>query len=137
MSPVDAANNGTRWHLPAVTGRVGALLMVTACGRRGPIRPRDDLGALPVTLPLGLFDEAPLVCDECRVAWDQAEELGELVTMWTSNTKREWRAHGAPLGERQWLMGGRCEKCQTPAATPAGQPLIVVERRKPVVSRVP
>lgn len=28
MTPADAV---MRWHLPAVTGRVGALLMVTAC----------------------------------------------------------------------------------------------------------
>lgn len=86
--------------------------MVTACGKRGPIRPRDDLGSLPVQLPArqtrilldgvelvtpSYADEVPLVCEACAVRWDAAEAEGKLRVMWTMNRRRQWRAHGAPL----------------------------------------
>ena len=105
--------SGVRWHLPAImrTALAGEGLMVTACGKRGPIRPREDLGALPVSLGLTLFDEAPLVCEECCVAWDDAEARNRLVLWWARGDKREWRSHGAPLTKEQPLRWGVCAVC--------------------------
>ena len=95
-------SEGTRWHLPGVfvtpAGRPHST-MVTACGKRGPIRPRDDLGALPVQAVAFDFmaDEDLLVCSACSVAWDEAEQAGKLLVLWVQNLKRAWRSGGAPL----------------------------------------
>lgn len=96
-------SEGTRWHLPGVlvepNGRPHST-MVTACGKRGPIRPRDDLGALPVQVSAFNFavdEDDPLVCEACSVAWDAAESEGKLLVLWVRNLKRAWRSGGAPL----------------------------------------
>lgn len=110
----------TRWHLPSALdlGRRLGGVMTTACGKRGPIRPREDLGVLPVQTHLHVFDEAPLVCEDCLVAWDAAEESGRLRVYWLQNDKREWRSHGAPLFLEQPTRWGVCSTCHGRHARP-------------------
>jgi len=71
--------------------------MVTACGRRGPMRPREDLGRWPANFILTGLDADPLICADCLVLWDAAEEKGRLLVRWVSTYARQWAAAGAVL----------------------------------------
>lgn len=129
----------TRWHIPAIR-RPAALVgnqfvMVTACGKRGPLKPREDLGAFPVDLfdaqERAHFDA--LICPECLVAWDRAEEEGRLLHVWAMNMKREWHAHGAPLVITPPSRVVSCPRCRDDHDTFRWdpwklQPLVVVVR---------
>lgn len=148
---------GTRWHLPAVDMRMqyshltveqmrsvteqlssGSIsvvapanvtqTMVTACGKRGPIRSRDTIGVLPVQVSMPIYDEAPLVCGECQVLWDKAEEDGALLTRWVSDFSREWRGPGAVLF-RERPTRQPCRQCRGDTGRDY-VPITVIPRRR-------
>lgn len=108
-------NAPTRWHLPAVRPSLESwATLVTACGRRGPIFVRDDVGRYPTQLLLSpqQAEAEGLVCPECNVAWDAAEEAGALQVVWTNNGKRQWAAGGAVVfAERP--VPHSCRNCRS------------------------
>lgn len=99
-------------HLPGVIRRPGIgephFTLVTACGKRGPIKLRES--AAP---PQDLFPEATDwergVCPDCLVRWDEAEGAGSLQIVWALNGRTQWQVGGAVV----WSEAPPCPKCRT------------------------
>lgn len=85
-------------HLPAMvsTGYPGQYRLVSACGRRGRILPREGSTPLQGTW---LAHEHVRQCELCEVAWDAAEEEGRVRQMFTSSGERRWDGPGAVIFE--------------------------------------
>lgn len=112
--------SGTRWHIPAIIVRETPrthYVLTSACGKSGPMKVRDDLGHFPVDLFTPTQAQpTSLVCPECEVAWDKAEDEGRLLTVFVHNGKRAWSAKGAPVflepptrHQQCWSCAGRRE----------------------------
>ncbi len=71
------------------------MRLVSACGRRGPIRARG--GDEPRQEALFHVPAVTPTCRECCVAWDRAEEAGQVRDLFTANGEREWASGGAPV----------------------------------------
>lgn len=87
----------TLWHLPAVI-RNGGNALTTACGKRGPIRVREDIGTYPISTSqpfLLAVEPERFECEKCAVAWDEAEQNGRIEPRYIHNGHRQWRGPGA------------------------------------------
>ncbi len=71
--------------------------MVSACGRRGPIRARKQLHVQLDAFDLGHVADQIVICPGCVVAWDKAEEAGGVLEMFSANGNQAWSSGGAPL----------------------------------------
>lgn len=105
-------------HLPGVIRRPGLgepthFTLVTACGKRGPIKLRES-GAPPQDLFPEATDWERGVCPDCLVRWDEAEETGSLQVVWTMNGKTEWLAGGAVV----FVEPPMCPKCRARHSQP-------------------
>lgn len=105
----------TTIHLPGILrphrhGDASAFTLVTACGRRGPIKVRESAAPPPDLLSKISTDTQweRGVCPDCLVRWDAAEEGGHLEIVWALNGKSAWHAGGAVV----WTDPPPCPKCK-------------------------
>lgn len=104
------------FHLPAVATaalRNGWAPMVTACGRRGPIRVREGIAetehtSLGIALSTGVRG-----CPECMVLWDWSEEHTAFVHLFNNFGQPEWKGPGASLS----IGVSTCNRCRSAAST--------------------
>jgi hypothetical protein len=122
----------TAFHLPAViaTNYAGCLRLVSACGRRGPIRARE--GVVPPQEDLLVVVAAVFrVCPECGVKWDNEEQAGRLVEVITPSGAREWAGPGTVVHEEEPTWRGKVYRSQhsyTRNGTPKDRRLRVLYR---------